>query len=111
MTVSKKVAIKIGDKSKARHLRFDHASLEKLELASGNTLDWHGQRLQAGSAIAMSWIVWAGLIHAEPDLTREEVSGMLALPDYMQYAEAIAEAQRVAFGKPEAAKGNEPAAA
>ena len=111
MTIRGKVSIKIGDRSKARFLRYDHAALERLEEESGKTIDEHARRTAQGSALSLSWMLWAGLIHAEPELTRAQVSAMIDTRRYAEISEAIQKAQKVAFAlgeEPE--QGNDQAA-
>jgi hypothetical protein len=108
MAPTKRVPIKIGDKSKTRYLRYDHASFVRLEEETGRTVATHAQLVGSGSAVSLTALLWAGLIHAEPDITRAQVTQMMSLRDYKDYADAIAEAQRIAMGEPEDS-GNEEA--
>jgi hypothetical protein len=107
MAPTKRVPIKIGDKSKTRYLRYDHASFVRLEEDTGRTISAHAQLVSQGSAVSLTALLWAGLIHAEPDLSRVQVAQMMHLRDYKDYGEAIAQAQRIAMGEPEDAGNDE----
>lgn len=107
MAPTKRVPIKIGDKTKTRHIRYDHASFVRLEEDTGRTISQHAELVSRGSAVSLTALLWAGLIHAEPDITRAQIAQMMHLRDYKLYGEAIAEAQRIAMGEPE--EGNEEA--
>jgi hypothetical protein len=107
MAPTRKVPIKIGDRSKTRHLRYDHISFVRLEEDTGLTISQHANKVANGSAISLTALLWAGLIHAEPELTRVQVAGMMRVQDYQAYAEAITEAQKIAMGPTEEPEGNE----
>jgi hypothetical protein len=109
MAPTKRVPIKIGDKSKTRYLRYDHACFVRLEEDTGKTIGMHAQLVSQGSAVSLTALLWAGLIHSEPDLTRAQVAQFMHLKDYKEYADAISQAQAIAMGDPDTPSGNDEA--
>lgn len=108
MPPRKGIGIKLGD-GKQRTLRYSHDVLERLEEESGKTVVEWAQRLPALSALAIGWLVWAGIIHTDPKITRQAVRDILDAREYRTYAEAIAAAVRESIGGQEAGEpeGNE----
>jgi hypothetical protein len=93
---------------KARELRYTNAALGiRLEAVTKQTVDEHLAAITLrGSLASITALVWAGLIHAEPDLTIEEAAERIDLARTAEIAQAIGEAYNRAMG----ASGKAPAA-
>jgi hypothetical protein len=76
---TKRVEIKLGDGTKKRFLRFDFEAVSRLEEELGETLEITLRRAASLSARSICGLVWAGLLHAEPDITMKKVRAMIPL--------------------------------
>ena len=65
---------------KMRRLRYTNRSLVRLEEEIGLTVEQAGRRVEIGSLKALSALVWAGLLHDEPNLTVEKATEMIEPP-------------------------------
>ena len=102
------MASKSGVKVKldrVRTLRYTNRAVEALEDELGLSLLEALGRVGAGSVKTINRLVWAGLLHADPDLTPDEVIDMVDLSRIEEVGDAVAEAVEHALGKPEPAKG------
>jgi hypothetical protein len=96
---TKRVPIKLGDGTKKRYLRFDFPAISRLEEEIGEPLELTLRRATSLSARAISGLVWAGLLHAEPDLTREQVVKLIPLDKVKEVLEAVLKAVKVGTGQ------------
>lgn len=101
-----------------RTLRYTERSLYRLEEETGKTLTEMGDRLRKGSLQAITSLLWAGLLHAEPRITVDDVLKRMedsrALKRLGEIGGKIGEAIEAAMGaegSAEAAEGNPEAAA
>lgn len=101
MPPTKRFPIRIGDGTKDRFLRFTNDSLVRLEEETGTTPAFLLQRLSSGSALSVTRLIWAGLLHAEPALEFAQVRKMIDLTRFEEYSRAILSAYAVAVGKPD----------
>ncbi len=101
MPPTKRIAIKIGDGTKKRYLRFTSASLERLEEETGETPDRTAEKMSRFSVRSASSFLWAGLLHEEPELKRKEVLEMFPLDKYQETVKLIISAYTRAVGLPE----------
>lgn len=79
-------------------LRYTTPAFLKLEQETGLTLTELQARLGAGSVHAIVALVWAGLLHAEPNLTVERAAARVDMRRLEQIAEAAGEALATALG-------------
>jgi len=79
---SKTVPITLQD-GKERHLRFTLNALAELEEKYGSIEEAFERVEKNSSVIALRFILWAGLIWEDPDLTEREVGDLIDLA-YMQ---------------------------
>lgn len=77
----KPVTIVLSD-GKERHLKYTLNALVEIEDKYG-TVDAGFELLDKGSIKAARFILWAGLIHEDPDLTEIEVGSLMDMA-YMQ---------------------------
>lgn len=84
------VKIDIGD-GQERHLRYTLNSFALLEEKYG-TIDKAMEALESGSIIAIRYILWAGLIHEDENLTERYVGNQIELSDLEALAEKMNEA-------------------
>lgn len=91
------VKLKLGGKN--RTLRYTNRALVELEDKASLTLGEFFVHAQAGSLKAVSRLVWAGLLHSDPELDYWEVVDMVDLSRLEEIAEAAGEALEAAFGK------------
>lgn len=89
---------------KARVLRYDNRAFCRLEEETDKTFVEHFEEVRRRSSLlSVSALVWAGLVHNNPDLTREEVQEMIDLARMEEIVEAAGEAIALARGEePEA---------
>lgn len=90
---------------KKRTFRFDWRALVKLEQETGLTSTEVYQRIADGSLATINAAIWAGLIHEDPELTTEDVLGMVDTRKISDVAEALSRALQDAM--PEAADEEE----
>lgn len=83
---------------KARTLRYDNRAIVKLEEATDLTVQQLMTRLRDGSMKAVNQLVWAGLLHADPDLGFDAVLDIVDLKRLEEIGEAVAKAVEQAFG-------------
>lgn len=86
---NKTTSIIIG--GKARNLKFDMNSLVELEEIYG-TVDAAFATLEKGKMKDVRNVVWAGLLHDEPELTVREVGAMISVEDLGMLMQGITEA-------------------
>jgi hypothetical protein len=84
------VKIDIGD-GQERHLRYTLNSFALLEEKYG-TMDKAMEALESGSIIAIRYILWAGLIHEDENLTEHYVGSQIDLANLEAIAEKMNEA-------------------
>lgn len=82
-----------------RTLRFTTKSLVRLERDTGLAMGEMAGRMAAGSLFSICAFVWAGLIHAEPKLTIDDVVEMANLTDFDALSAATDAALDMAMGK------------
>lgn len=101
----KSVSIKLKDK-KARHLRFEWSSLNRLEDELGYDIPQLMSDIASGSMgfNKLTKLIWAGLTWENEALTVKEVEGLLAPKDIAGYVEKVGEALNAAFLDEEAEK-------
>lgn len=95
MPPTKGVQVKLD---RLRTLRYTNRALVALEEQTGQTLAETGERAAAGSLRAVSALVWAGLLHAEPDLQLDAAIDRLDLSRLAEISEATGKALEAAFG-------------
>ena len=101
------VELKAGDKTYV--LRYTTNALVKLEDVLGKPVSkMGGEEISMKEARAM---VWAGLLHAYPDLTPEQAGDIIDAAGLTQAARAVGEALRLAFGSGEGKTGTATVAA
>jgi hypothetical protein len=83
---------------KMRRLRYTNRSLVRLEEEVGLTVQQAGHRVEIGSLRALSALVWAGLLHEDPDLSREDALDLIDLQRMEEIGEAVKRALEAAFG-------------
>jgi len=81
-----------------RTLRYDNRALWELEEATGLTVGELGERLQRGSFQAVSYLVWAGLLHENGDLSVHDVVDMIDFGHLRGVAEKASESLAKALG-------------
>jgi hypothetical protein len=94
---SRVVPITIGGKE--RRLRYTMHALMVVEEKLQRPLAAIGVDVQLGSITNITTMLWAGLLHEEPDLDLVEFSKSVDMADLEQAMKAIEEAQTVANGK------------
>lgn len=104
MPATKAVKLSLGGKS--RTLRYTTSALVAIEDETGLTITELAQRCSMGSIKAIGTLVWAGLLHAEPDLTLKAALDMLDIRKLDGIAKAINDALESALGKAEPDEGN-----
>jgi hypothetical protein len=96
MPPTKGVRIKLGGKN--RVLRYTTRSLDRLETATDMAQSQILARANIGSVRYVIWVLWAGLIHEQPDLERDTVVDWLdALTD--EETKALEAALQEALGE------------
>lgn len=91
-----------------RHLKFDLNALAEIEDKFG-TVDAGFEELDKGSIKAVRFILWAGLVHEDENLTERQVGSLIDI----QYLQDIMQSMGDAMQKdlPESANANAGAAA
>ena len=84
------VIVDIGD-GQERHLRYTLNAFALLEEKYG-TMDKAMEALESGSIIAIRYILWAGLVHEDENLTEHYVGNQIELSDLEVLAEKMNEA-------------------
>lgn len=105
MSVIKKIPVQLD---RERTLVYDYAAILALEEVAGVNL-LQGVDLNAvfGSAKGVRDFLWAGLLHEDPDLTREQVTALLSFDRIVEVGAAITTALNEAMPKPR--PGSKPA--
>ena len=75
-----------------RRLCFDYGAWIRLEEATGRSVVELLDPRYISSATGVRDLLWAGLLHEDPDLTREQVTGMLTIGRLVELQRTIAEA-------------------
>lgn len=83
---------------KPRVLRYTNRALVALEGEAGEPVGDVLNRLTAGAFRARTLMLWAGLLHAEPDLTTDEVVDRIDLTRLEEITQAIWDAMTKALG-------------
>ena len=81
------IRIELGGRE--RTLRYPMRSVKRLKAECGVNLFGLGET-QMSDPDVMSAVLWAGLIHGDPELTVDEVDGWYELKDLGAISEAIA---------------------
>jgi hypothetical protein len=97
-TPTKRTPVHIGNQT--YNLRYSHLSFVLLEEASGKTIQEHQQAVSRGSSAGITWMLWAGIVHDNRDITFAQVAEQMDLNKYSDYGEAIAEAMQMALEGP-----------
>lgn len=84
------VKVDIGD-GQERHLRYTLNAFALLEEKYG-TMEKAMEALESGSIIAIRYILWAGLVHEDSELTELYVGDQIDLADLERLAEKMNEA-------------------
>ncbi len=84
------VKVDIGD-GQERHLKYTLNSFALLEEKYG-TMEKAMEALESGSVIAIRYILWAGLVHEDENLTEHYVGNQIELSDLEALAEKMNEA-------------------
>lgn len=95
MPPTKGVQVKLD---RQRTLRYTNRALVAMEEVTEMTLAEVGERAAAGSLRAVSALIWAGLLHAEPDLDLSTAVDRLDLSRLAEISEAAGKALEAAFG-------------
>ena len=77
---------------KERSLKFGYGAYIALEEATGKTIGELLHPRNLTSATGVRDFIWAGLLHEDPDLTREQVADMLSFDRLVELQTKIAEA-------------------
>lgn len=101
------VAVTLKD-GKERKLRYDWEALEQAEqvLGAAGVLDL-AARLDLWNMRAISTLVWLGMRHAEPDLTHQQVVGLLDSRQLNALVVAVTEAMTLAMPEKAKTKGGD----
>lgn len=87
---SKDVVVKLND-GKERKLKFDLNALAELEDMYG-TVDDAFKALDSGSVKAVRAVLWAGMLHDEPELTEREVGSLMDIQCLTEMTDALSQA-------------------
>lgn len=102
MAPSRRVPVRLGDGTKKRYLRYDARALVRLEEELGVAPTTALQRAAQMSMKALCTMVWAGLLHDEPDLTVDEVIDTLFDTRHTEeVSNAATDALLIALGRDE----------
>lgn len=74
-----------------RQVKFDLNAFAELEEKYGN-MEAAFHAMQSGSMKAARTLLWAGLLHEEPNLTEREVGGLVTLGNITEVMERITKA-------------------
>jgi len=90
---SKSVPINLKD-GKTRQLRYEWASLCRLKREHGISAFDIGREQMLGSVdpVKITGLIWAGLIHAEPELTVAEVEELIDITESLDLMGIVADA-------------------
>lgn len=86
----KSVPIVLND-GKTRHLRYEWQYICRLEREHGISL-FDFETLASPSAVKITAIIWAGLLHEQEDLTIEALEKLMSLSELAKYTEVLLEA-------------------
>lgn len=89
-----------------RRLRFDFNALASYEEATGTSVLGDGLEKSLGSATNIRALLWAALLHEEPELTQQQVGAMMHLGNVNELSEKLRDA--IAQAVPDS-EGNAPA--
>ena len=81
------VKVDIGD-GQERHLRYTLNAFALLEEKYG-TMEKAMEALESGSVIAIRYILWAGLVHEDENLTEHYVGNQIELSDLEDLADKM----------------------
>ncbi len=101
----KPIELDLGGKK--RNLRFDLNAFAELEEYYG-TIDGAMEALEKGSIKALRAIIWAGLLHEEPELKPSDVGSWIDIQDLPAFSETLGQALTAALPAPEEAKMSAP---
>jgi hypothetical protein len=104
-TPTPSVRIKLGNEE--YKLRFDSSAIYSLEEKTGQTLSQMALSLGNASFVATCHMLWAGLLHGQPDITVSQVIRMVDLRDLNTIAEKLNEALELALGPAPKVEGDE----
>jgi len=90
--------VKVTLGGETRTLRYDNRALWELEEATGLTIGELGEQLQRGSFQAVSYLVWAGLLHEAGGLSVHDVVDVIDFGDLQDVAEKASDALAKALG-------------
>jgi len=99
MSPTKKTPIHLGNET--YHLRYEHLAFVELEEKSGKNVQEHQVAMQKGSAVSLTWLVWAGLTHLDEVPSFRQIAAQMKMVDYCKYAQAVAAALTIAVGPPD----------
>lgn len=99
----KPVTIVLSD-GKERHLKYTLNALVEIEDKYG-TVDAGFELLDKGSIKAARFILWAGLIHEDPELTEVEVGSLMDMAYMQELMQTMGSAMKSDVAAPE--NGNE----
>lgn len=83
---------------KSRTLRFTNRALVMLEDESGLPITALMSEVAKGSLRSVNRLVWAGLLHSDPELRLTDVYDMVDVSRLTEIAEAVGKAVEIAFG-------------
>lgn len=90
----KQITIKINGEE--HHLRFTLNAFAELEEAYG-TIDTALEKLNTGSIKAIRKLLWAGLLHENPDIKELDVGNMVDTSNIKEFSESLAQALTAAM--------------
>lgn len=96
--MSAKTTIPLANGDTAR-LSFDFSAFARLEDEAGVNVFDKGTLKKLLSPAKIRDIVWAGLLHEQPELTRAEAAKLIALDKLEQITSAVIEAMTLAMPK------------
>jgi len=100
-TPTKRTLVKLGDGTKKRYFRFTWAAIRRLKEETGQPLELTLTLLARMDADAINAAVWAGLLYDEPEITMEEVEGLINLNSIEELIKRILTDLTIAMGKPD----------
>lgn len=89
----KSIPIVLND-GKTRHLRYEWEHICRLKREHAISVFDMGRDMMLGSAdpLKITGIIWAGLLHEEPEITVEQVEKLMSFSDLAEYMKALFEA-------------------
>lgn len=92
-----------------RHLRFTLGALRRIEEASGIGIEQQAELAEwSRTLVGVTTMLWAGLVHEDPDLTLEQVYEIVDIQNFTQVRAAIDLAVGVAMPPPVEGKDARP---